>query len=227
MGRKVNPRIFRIGIINESCSKWFAQKNYSVFLKEDVQIRDFIRKKLREAGVARIEIERSSGTITIIIQTSRPGVVIGRGGAGIEDLKKIIKQKFLGSQKISLNINIQEVNKPDIVAELILQGLITQIEKRLPFRRVMKRGIEQVMRAGAEGVKVVMAGRLNGAEIARTETLSEGKVPLHTLRADVDYSRGTARTTYGAIGIKVWIYRGEIFEKDERKDNIKIVKNPK
>lgn len=227
MGRKVNPRIFRIGIINESSSKWFAQKNYSVFLKEDVQIRDFIRKKLREAGIARIEIERSSGTITIIIQTSRPGVVIGRGGAGIEDLKKIIKQKFLGSQKVSLNINILEVDKPDIVAELILQGLITQIEKRLPFRRVMKRGIEQAMNAGAEGVKVVMSGRLNGAEIARTETLSEGKVPLHTLRADVDYSRGTARTTYGAIGIKVWIYRGEVFEKETRKENVKAIKNLK
>lgn len=221
MGRKVNPRIFRIGIINESCSKWFAQKNYRVFLKEDIQIRDYIRKKLREAGVARIEIERSSGTITIIIHTSRPGVVIGRGGAGIEDLKKIIKQKFLGSKKVSLNINIQEVSKPDVVAELVLQGLISQIEKRLPFRRVMKRGIDQVMRAGAEGVKIIMAGRLNGVEIARTETLLEGKVPLHTLRADIDYSRGTAHTTYGTIGVKVWIYRGEIFEKDKNSDKKK------
>lgn len=215
MGRKVNPRIFRIGVINEASSKWFAQKNYHNFLKEDIQIRDYMRKKLREGGVARIEIERSSGTITIIVHTSRPGVVIGRGGGGIEDIKKAIKQKFLGNQKVSLNINIQEVNKPDVVAELILQGLISQVEKRLPFRRVMKRGIDQVMRAGAEGVKIVMAGRLNGVEIARTETLSEGKVPLHTLRADVDYSRGTAHTTYGTIGIKVWIYRGEIFEKDK------------
>ena len=215
MGRKVNPRIFRIGIINEASSKWFAQKHYRDFLREDIQIRDYIRKKLREAGVALIEIERSSGTITIIIHTSRPGVVIGRGGGGIEELKKSIKRKFLGSQKITLNINIQEVSKPDVVAELILQGLISQIEKRLPFRRVMKRGIDQVMRAGAEGVKIVMAGRLNGVEIARTETLSEGKVPLHTLRADIDYSRGTAHTTYGTIGVKVWIYRGLIFEKDK------------
>ncbi|PIS42268.1 MAG: 30S ribosomal protein S3 [Candidatus Kerfeldbacteria bacterium CG08_land_8_20_14_0_20_40_16] len=215
MGRKVNPRIFRIGIIAQANSKWFARKNYSEFLREDVQIRDFLRKKLKEGGVAKIEVERSAGKLTIIIHTSRPGVIIGRGGGGIEELKRQLKQRYLGSKKIDLNITIQEVEKPDLNAELVLQGLIAQIEKRIPFRRVMKRGIDQVMQGGAQGVKIIMAGRLNGVEIARTETLSKGKVPLHTLRADIDYSRGTARTTYGAIGIKVWIYRGQIFQKKQ------------
>lgn len=217
MGHKVNPRIFRIGVIAEANSKWFAKKNYSEFLKEDIQIRDYLKKRLKEGGVAKIEIERSANNLVIIIYTSRPGVVIGRGGGGIEELKKTIKRKFLGNKKITININIQEVDQPDLNAELVLQGLISQIEKRIPFRRVMKRGIDQVMRAGAKGVKIIMAGRLNGVEIARTETLSKGKVPLHTLRADVDYARGTANTTYGAIGIKVWVYRGQIFQKDKEK----------
>ncbi|PIY96354.1 MAG: 30S ribosomal protein S3 [Candidatus Kerfeldbacteria bacterium CG_4_10_14_0_8_um_filter_42_10] len=220
MGRKVNPKIFRIGIIYQANSKWFAQKYYSVLLREDVQIRDFLRKKLKEGGVAKIEIERSAGKLTVIIYTSRPGVIIGRGGGGIEELKKQLKQKYLGSKKVDLNINIQEVDRPDLNAELILQGLIAQIEKRIPFRRVMKRGIEQVIQAGAQGVKIIMAGRLNGVEIARTETLSQGKVPLHTLRADIDYSRGTARTTYGAVGIKVWVYRGQIFQKQKKQTKI-------
>ena len=220
MGRKVNPKIFRIGIIYQANSKWFAQKYYSVLLREDVQIRDFLRKKLKEGGVAKIEIERSAGKLTVIIYTSRPGVIIGRGGGGIEELKKQLKQKYLGSKKVDLNINIQEVDRPDLNAELILQGLIAQIEKRIPFRRVMKRGIEQVIQAGAQGVKIIMAGRLNGVEIARTETLSQGKVPLHTLRADIDYSRGTARTTYGAVGIKVWVYRGQIFKKQKKQTKI-------
>lgn len=223
MGHKVNPKIFRIGVIREADSRWFARRHYGVFLKEDIQIRDFLRKKLKEGGVAKIEIERSANNLSLIIFTSRPGVVIGRGGGGIEEMKKEIKRKFLGNKKITLNINIQEVEKPDLNAELILQGLIAQIEKRIPFRRVMKRGLEQVMKAGGLGVKIIMSGRLNGVEIARTETLARGKVPLHTLRADVDYSRGTARTTYGAIGIKVWIYRGQIFQKE--KENLKMVKS--
>lgn len=221
MGRKVNPRIFRIGVIAHANSRWFAQRKYSEFLREDVEIRDFLRKKLKEGGVAKIEIERSSGKLTVIVYTSRPGVVIGRGGGGIEELKKQIKQKYLGSKKIDFNINIQEVEKPDQNAELVLQGLIAQIEKRIPFRRVMKRGIDQVIKAGAQGVKIVMAGRLNGVEIARTEMLSQGKVPLHTLRADIDYSRGTASTTYGAIGIKVWIYRGQVFQKNQKESRNK------
>lgn len=217
MGHKVNPKIFRIGIISEASSKWFAHKYYRDFLKEDVQIREFLKKKLRDGGVAKIEIERSANNLTIIIYTSRPGVVIGRGGGGIEEIKKQIKLKFLGNKKITLNINIQEVEKPDQNAELVLQGLISQIEKRIPFRRVMKRGIDQVMKSGAGGVKIIMAGRLNGVEIARTETLSQGKIPLHTLRADIDYARGTAHTIYGSIGIKVWIYRGQIFLKNKEK----------
>jgi small subunit ribosomal protein S3 len=213
MGHKVNPRIFRIGISRQPVSRWFATRNFALYLKQDTQIRSYLRKKLRDARVARIEVERSAQNLTILIYTSRPGVIIGRGGTGIEELKKEIKQKFLASEKVSLNITIHEVQKPDLEAELVLQNIVDQLEKRVAFRRAMKRAIEQVMKAGALGVKIIVSGRLNGAEIARTEALSAGKIPLQTLRADVDYSRGTARTTYGAIGVKVWVYRGEIFAK--------------
>lgn len=213
MGHKVNPTIFRIGVIRQASSKWFAQRGYAKFLQEDVRIRDYLRKKFREASVARIEIERSAQSILIVIYTSRPGVIIGRGGAGIEKIKEETKKKFLGDKKVNLNVSIREVDKPDLEAELVLQNLIEQVEKRVPFRRAMKRGIESVMRAGALGVKIIMAGRLNGVEIARTETLVEGKIPLHTLRADIDYARGTAHTTYGAIGVKVWVYKGLVFKK--------------
>ena len=184
-------------------------------LKQDVSLRAHLKKKLKGAGVAKIEVERFEGSINVIIHTSRPGMVIGRAGAGVEDMKAEMQKKFFGSEKITLNISIQEVKQPDLDAEVVLQGLIEQIEKRMPFRRVMKRGIENTMRAGAQGVKISMAGRLNGADIARTEKLAEGKIPLHTLRADIDYARDVARTTYGVIGIKVWIYRGEVFEKGE------------
>lgn len=216
MGHKVNPIIFRIGVIRQANAKWFAKKNYAQYLQEDIKIREFLKKKLKEARVARIEIERSVQTILLIIYTSRPGVIIGRGGAGIENLKREIKRKFLASRKVNLNLSIQEVEKPDLDAELVLQNMIEQVEKRVPFRRVMKRGIESVMRAGVQGIKIIMSGRLNGVEIARTECLSAGKIPLHTIRADIDYARGTARTTYGAIGIKVWIYKGLVFNKEEK-----------
>ena len=215
MGQKVNPRIFRIGVIRKASSKWFAQKNYAKYLQEDVKIREFLKKKLKEARVARIEIERSAQTVLVIIYTSRPGVIIGRGGAGIESLKKEVKRKFLNDRKVTLNISIQEVEKPDMDAELVLQNMIEQVEKRVPYRRVMKRGIESVIRAGAEGVKIIMAGRLNGVEIARTETLVEGKIPLHTIRADIDYARSTANTTYGSIGVKVWVYKGLVFKNEQ------------
>lgn len=181
-------------------------------LEVDQKIRGFLTKKLREAAIGKIEIERSANALIINLSTSRPGVVIGRGGAGAEELKKEIKQKFLRSNQ-SLTLNIQEISQPSLSAELVAQSMVEQIEKRMPFRRVLKQTIQQVDRAGAQGVKVMVAGRLNGAEIARTEKLTSGKIPLHTIRADIDYAQGTARTTYGAIGIKVWIYRGDVFEK--------------
>jgi len=215
MGHKVDPRSFRLKQITTWKSKWFARKNFGKYLQEDNVIRTFINRKLKEAGIASIEIERSANRIIINIKTSRPGVVIGRGGAGIEDLKKIIKDKYLNTGQ-ELNINIQEITRPYLNAELVVRMMIEQIEKRMPFRRVMKQTISQVERAGAKGIKVSMAGRLNGAEIARTEKLGSGKIPLHTIRADIDYAQGEAQTTYGKIGIKAWIYKGEVFKKKSK-----------
>ncbi|MFA6198482.1 MAG: 30S ribosomal protein S3 [Patescibacteria group bacterium] len=216
MGQKVDPRSFRLNGTTTWKSKWFSQNNFGELLEMDQKIRTYLSKKLREAGLARVEIERSSNALTIHLHTSRPGVVIGRGGAGVEDLKKIIRQKFLKTNQ-SLNVNIHEVAQPFLSAELVVQSMIDQIEKRMPFRRVLKTTIQQVERAGAQGIKVMVAGRLNGAEIARTEKLTSGKIPLHTIRADIDYAQGTARTTYGAIGIKAWVYRGDVFQKETQK----------
>lgn len=219
MGQKVDPRSFRLNGTTTWKSKWFSQNNFGELLEMDQKIRTYLSKKLREAGLARVEIERSSNALTIHLHTSRPGVVIGRGGAGVEDLKKIIRQKFLKTNQ-SLNVNIHEVSQPFLSAELVVQSMIDQIEKRMPFRRVLKTTIQQVERAGAQGIKVMVAGRLNGAEIARTEKLTSGKIPLHTIRADIDYAQGTARTTYGAIGIKAWVYRGDVFQKETQKPKV-------
>lgn len=217
MGQKVHPTIFRIGTIYESNSKWYASnKEYPKYLQQDTLIRKHLMKKFVEAGVSWIEIKRSAKDIEIIIHTSRPGVIIGRGGSNVEDLKKEIKQQFFGSKKIKVNINIQEVAKPDLDSQLIMQGIAQQLEKRVPFRKAIKRSIEQVKRAGAKGVKVIVSGRLNGSEIARSESFSEGNLPLQTIRADIDYARGAAATIYGKIGIKVWIYKGEVFSKDKQ-----------
>ncbi|MDP3964378.1 MAG: 30S ribosomal protein S3 [bacterium] len=213
MGHKVDPRSFRLKQITTWKSKWFARKNFGKQLEQDTAIRDFLRAELRDAGLSNIEIERSANSVSITIHTSRPGVVIGRGGAGIEELKSKIKQRFLREVK-DLNVNIQEVSKPYLDAELVVRMVGEQLEKRMPFRRAMKQTLLQVERAGALGVKISVAGRLNGAEIARTEKLSSGKIPLHTIRADIDYAQGEARTTYGTIGVKVWIYKGEVFEKE-------------
>jgi small subunit ribosomal protein S3 len=212
MGQKVHPQIFRLGTIGTWKSKWFATKDYAAFLEQDIKIRKYIAHKLREAGIASIDIERSGAKLTVNLHTSKPGVVIGRGGAGAEELKKDIKKRFL-DKKTQLNITIHEVAKPDLAAGIICQNVIEQLEKRMPFRRVIKRSIEQVMQAGAKGVKIIIGGRLGGAEIARQEKFSQGSIPLHTLRADVDYYRAAAHTTYGAIGVKVWINRGEVFKK--------------
>lgn len=216
MGHKVNPKIFRIGVINNWDSKWFSKKNFSEFLRQDIMIRKFLKSKLREASVDRIEIERSGENLKIIIHSAKPGVIIGRSGAGIEELRSNLKSTVLnkiGLQNHKIDLNIQEFRNPALSANIVLQGIIDDIEKRIPFRRVMKQSVAKVEKAGAKGVKIVLSGRLNGVEIARTEKLISGKIPLHTLRANIDYSRGAARTIYGAIGVKVWIYKGEVFNK--------------
>ncbi len=221
MGKKVNPKILRMGITRTWSSKWFSNgKNYIKNIEQDIKIKKFLLKKLIEAGVDRIEIERSVNKININIFTAKPGLIIGRGGAGAEDLKREIHRKFLSRPQIvklsEINININEVSQPNLSAQIIAQSMILDIEKRMPFRRVMKQAVGRVERAGALGVKIVVGGRLNGAEIARSEKLVSGKVPLNTLRANIDYARGTAHTIYGSIGVKVWIYKGEVFEKEEK-----------
>ncbi len=219
MGQKVHPKIFRTGIIYSWQSKWFGTgKQFAKQTADDIKIRKYLTGKLNEAGVDRVEIERNANKITISVYTAKPGLVIGRGGAGAEDLKKEVKKKFLPKFRLNeVSLNINEVDRPNLSAQIVLQSMIIDLEKRMPFKRVMKQAIGRVSRAGALGVKVLCKGRLNGAEIARSEKLVFGKVPLHTLRADIDYSRGVARTTYGAIGVKVWIYKGEVFNKDESK----------
>jgi len=221
MGKKVNPKILRIGIIRTWSSKWFSSgKTYIKNIEQDVKIKRFLLKKLIEAGVDRIEIERSVNKINVNVFTAKPGLIIGRGGAGVEDLKREIHKKFLSRPKViklgEINLNINEVDRPNLSAQIIVQSMILDIEKRMPFRRVMKQAVGRAERAGALGIKVMVGGRLNGVEIARSEKLVSGKVPLHTLRADIDYARGTAHTIYGSIGIKVWIYKGDVFEKEEK-----------
>jgi len=219
MGKKVNPKVLRMGVTRTWQSKWFSMgQKYIRNTQEDVKIRKFLIKELREAGIDRVEIERNTKRVTINIYTAKPGVIIGRGGSGIDDLKKKVHDKFLKKFRMGeISLNIHEVDRPNLSAQIVLQSMILEIEKRMPFRRVMKQAISRVERAGALGIKVVVGGRLNGVEIARSEKLVSGKVPLHTLRADIDYARGVAATTYGSIGIKVWIYKGDVFEKEEVK----------
>ena len=219
MGKKINPRIFRISVTKEWPSKWFSVgRDYRRNLEQDVRVRRFLFKTLREAGVDRVEVERTADKVNVGIYTAKPGIIIGRGGAGVEDLKKKLRAKFLKNFKPGdINLNIHEVDRPNLSSQIIVQSMILDIEKRMPFRRVMKQAMNRVERAGALGVKIVVAGRLNGAEIARSEMLTFGKVPLHTLRADIDYARGAANTTYGVVGVKVWIYKGDKFEKETEK----------
>lgn len=210
MGQKVHPRAFRIGVLHSWKSKWFGRRDYRGLVEADVRLRRYLRTKLRGAGVAQLEVERGASSVTVTIHTAKPGLVIGRGGAQVEELKKELKGKFLkkGDQ---LQLNIHEVPNPQLAAEVVAEHMALELEKRLPFRRVMKQAIDQTMKAGALGVKVAVSGRLNGAEISRREQLSVGTVPLHTLRADIDYARTCAQMTYGVLGIKVWINRGEVF----------------
>jgi small subunit ribosomal protein S3 len=216
MGKKVNPKIFRIGITRTWPSVWFATGNdYIQKARQDVLARRFLMNELKEAGVDNVRIERALKKISFDITAAKPGVIIGRGGNGIEDLKKKVHDKFLKNFRLKeININIKECDRPNLSAQIILQSMIADIEKRMPFKRVMKQAISRAEKSGALGIKVMVAGRLNGAEIAREEKLVFGKIPLQTLRADIDYSRGAAKTSYGTIGVKVWVYKGEVFEKD-------------
>ncbi len=217
MGKKVNPKVMRLGVIKTWPSVWFESgRNYIKNVQQDIAIRKHLIKTMREAGIDKVEIVRSLNKITLNIWTAKPGLIIGRGGNGVEDLKKKIHDQFLRNFRMGeINLNIKEVNRPQLSAQIAVQSAILDIEKRVPFRKVMKQLISRVERGGALGVKVQISGRLNGAEIARTEKLVSGKGPLQTLRADIDYARGVAHTSYGAIGIKVWIYKGEIFEKEK------------
>ena len=211
MGQKVNPIGLRLGIVKTWESKWFGGKNYAEYILEDYKLRKFIKEKLYHAGVSRIEIERSSKRVRLRIYTSRPGIVIGKKGSEIALLKNNIEK--ITDREVS--IDIQEIRKPEIDAQLVAENVALQIERRVAFRRAMKRGVSSAMRFGALGVKIICSGRLGGAEMARTEWYREGRVPLHTLRADIDYGFIDARTTYGVIGVKVFIFKGEILKKDE------------
>ena len=215
MGQKVHPIGIRLGVTKEWSSKWFADaKQYPEFVLQDHQIREFLRKKLKEASVSRIQIDRPAKRANITIHTARPGIVIGKKGEDIENLR-IDVAKVLGMALPDVRLNIAEIRKPELDAHLVAEGIAQQLERRVQFRRAMRRAVTNTMRVGAEGIKVKVSGRLNGAEIARSEWYREGRVPLHTLRADIDYGLAEARTTYGVIGVKVWVFRGEVFDSTE------------
>jgi len=211
LGQKVNPTGFRLGVTKSWSSKWFAGKGYAKFIIDDYKIRDFLKQKLQHAGIAKIEIERWANRIRLRIYTARPGIVIGKKGAEIEQLKKEL-EKFISQELV---IDIQEVRKPEVNSQLVAENVAMQIVRRVAFRRAMKRSVASAMRFGAKGIKISCSGRLGGAEMARTEWYREGRIPLHTLRADIDYGFAEAQCTYGVIGIKVWIFNGEILEKEQ------------
>ncbi|PIR03557.1 MAG: 30S ribosomal protein S3 [Candidatus Magasanikbacteria bacterium CG11_big_fil_rev_8_21_14_0_20_39_34] len=210
MGHKVNPKIHRMQVIYSWDSKWFSKKDYAKFAQQDVQIRRYIKQKFKDAHIDAICVERGPKNMTVTILAAKPGFIIGRGGQGLETLRKDLERKFL-QMSLKVKLNIKEVKNPSLSAAVIAQTVSSDIEKRIPFRRVMKQAIDRVMKAGAQGVKVCMSGCLNGVEISRSETLSAGKIPLITLRSDVDYGYVWAHTIYGKIGIKVWIYKGIVF----------------
>lgn len=217
MGHKVHPKIFRINTTTTWPSRWFAREEaYRAQLRQDLAIRQFLAKELKDAAVNRIEIERSRGQITVTVHTAKPGLVIGRSGDGIEALKKKFMKTFfpMSAKTVQVHLNVVEVGRPTLEAALVCQGVIADLERRMPFRRVLKMAIERVKKGGALGVKIAVSGRLNGAEIARREWLAWGKIPLTNLRADIDYAQDFARTMAGTIGVKVWIYRGDVFAQD-------------
>ena len=218
MGQKVNPTGLRLGVNRTWDSRWYADEEYVGFLHEDLKIREFLKKKLAQAGVSKIVIERPQKKARVTIHSARPGIVIGKKGQDIEFLRKDI-QKMTSSE---VQLNILEVRKPELDAKLVAESVAQQLERRVAFRRAMKRVMQSALRLGAEGIKVSCSGRLGGAEIARTEYYREGRVPLHTLRADIDYGTATAHTTYGACGVKVWIYKGEIMSHDPMAQDKKL-----
>lgn len=216
MGQKVNPIGIRLGITRDWNSKWYAStKNFPSYLYTDYIVREFLKKRLVEASISRIQIERAARKVNITIHTARPGIVIGKKGEDIEKLRGQVS-KMMKMPVTDVRINISEIRKPELDAQLVADGIAQQLERRVMFRRAMKRAVTNTMRIGALGIKVRVSGRLNGAEIARTETYREGRVPLHTFRADIDYGLGQAKTTYGVIGVKVWIFKGEVFAQQEQ-----------
>lgn len=214
MGHKVHPKIHRIQVIETWDSKWFTKKSYAEFAMQDIQIREYLAKKFKDASIDSVSIERSPKNMTITIFAAKPGFIIGRGGQGLDEVRKYIEKKIL-KMTLKVKLNVQEVKNPSLSAAVIGQAIASDIERRIPFRRVMKQSIERAIKAGAKGVKVEMSGRLNGVEIARREKLSAGKMSLITLRSNVNYSFTEANTIYGKIGIKVWLYLGEVFGRKE------------
>ena len=215
MGQKVNPHGIRLGIVKQWDAKWYADKDFADNLHEDIKIRDYLKKSLLAAGISRIETERTKNRLKITIHTAKPGMVIGRGGSGIEEIKAGLK-KYTNAKRV--DINIAEIKQPDMDATLVAENIASQLERRIAFRRAMKQSVGRTMRLGAKGIKITCSGRLGGAEIARSESYREGSIPLHTLRADIDYGTAEAHTTYGRIGIKVWIFKGEVLpERKQRK----------
>ena len=222
MGQKIHPTGFRLAVTRNWSSRWYANKtDFARMLHEDLKVRDFLKKRLAHASLGRIVIERPSKNARITLFSARPGVVIGKKGEDIEVLKKEL-QSIMG---VPVHVNIEEVRKPELDAKLIADSIAQQLEKRIMFRRAMKRAMQNAMRLGAQGIKIMSAGRLNGAEIARTEWYREGRVPLHTLRADLDYGVSEAQTTYGIIGIKVWVYKGELLNRNEQSAAVQDVEN--
>lgn len=219
MGQKVNPKGFRIGVIKTWDSNWYADRDYTDLLHEDYKVRKYIKDRFFAAGVSKVEIHRTGNRLRVTIHTAKPGIIIGRGGQEVE----ILKADLIKMTGKSVNINIQEIKKPELDAQIVAENVAQQLEKRISFRRAMKQSVGRTMRVGALGMKIMISGRLGGAEIARTEWHSEGKVPLHTLRADIDYGFAEANTTYGKIGIKVWINRGEVIPEAKKRPQKKQV----
>jgi len=216
MGQKVHPTGFRLGIATDWTSKWYAdRRQFADFLEEDMKIREFLKQKLSQAAVSRIQISRPAKAIAVTIHTARPGIIIGKKGEDIEKLRIEVAQ-LVNIHINNVKINIEEIRKPELDAQLVAEGIASQLERRVMFRRAMRRSVTNAMRIGAEGIKINVSGRLNGAEIARNEWYREGRVPLHTLRADVDYGFAEALTTYGILGVKVWIYKGEVFDLENK-----------
>jgi len=217
MGQKVHPTGIRLGIVKDWTSKWYADsKDYADLLNTDLDVRDFLKKRLAQASVSRIQIDRPAKNAHITIHTARPGVVIGRKGEDIDRLRKEVSAKM----GIPVHISIEEIRKPELDARLVAENVAGQLERRIMFRRAIKRAVQSSMRLGAEGIRINIAGRLNGAEIARSEWYREGRVPLHTLRADIDYGLAEAKTTYGVLGVKVWIFKGEVFAGQEAEEPV-------